>query len=69
MQALIRGGRAYCALAGRTAVSVEDIRKAARPALRHRIILNFEGEAEQISVDSIVNAILESVPTPAKDAA
>ena len=69
MQAIIRGARAYCALAGRTAVSVDDIRKAARPALRHRIILNFEGEAEQVSVDTLVNDILTAVPTPAKDAA
>lgn len=69
MQAIIRGARAFCALASRTAVSVEDIRKAARPALRHRIILNFEGEAEQVSVDALVNDILTTVPTPAKDAA
>lgn len=69
MQAIIRGARGYCSLAGRTAVSVEDIRKAARPAMRHRIILNFEGEAEQVSVDSLVDDIINSVPTPAKDAA
>lgn len=69
MQAIVRGARAFCALAGRTAVSIEDIKQAAVPALRHRIILNFEGEAEQVSVDSLVDDILNTVPTPAKDAA
>jgi MoxR-like ATPase len=69
MQALVRGARAYCLLAGRTAVAVEDIRRVALPSLRHRIILNFEGEAEQISVDSVLRGILENVPTPARGAA
>lgn len=69
MQAIVRAARAYCALAGRTAVSIGDIRQATLPALRHRIILNFEGEAEQVSVDALVSDILSKVPTPAKDAA
>jgi len=34
------------------------------PALRHRIILNFEGEAERVDPDSILKAIIESVPEP-----
>lgn len=69
MQALIRGARAWCLLAGRTAVSIEDIQKVARPALRHRIILNFEGEAEQVGADGLITEILDTVPTPAKGAA
>jgi MoxR-like ATPase len=69
MQAIVRAARAYCALDNRTAVSIDDIRKAAVPAMRHRIILNFEGEAEQVSVDSLVEDFLNTVPTPAKDAA
>lgn len=69
LQAIIRAARAYSMLAGRTAVSLEDIRRSALPALRHRIILNFEGEAEQVSVDTLVRDLLEKVPTPAKGAA
>ena len=65
MQALIRGARGYCLLGGRTAVSVNDLKQAAKPALRHRMLLNFEGEARQISVDSLIDEILSLVPTPA----
>ncbi|HRQ89080.1 MAG TPA: MoxR family ATPase [Bacteroidia bacterium] len=61
MQALIRGARIHCALDGRTAVSVDDIRRVALPALRHRVILNFQGEAESRDVDTIVDEVLESI--------
>jgi MoxR-like ATPase len=69
MQAIIRGARAYCVLDGRSAVSLDDLKKAAIPALRHRIILNFEGEAEQVNVDELIGEILQSVATPARGAA
>jgi MoxR-like ATPase len=69
MQALIRGARAYCALSGRTAVSVEDIRRVAIPVLRHRVILNFEGEAEQVSSDQLIEDILQKIPAPGREAA
>ncbi len=61
MQALIRGARIHCALDGRTAVSLDDIRRVALPSLRHRVILNFQGEAESRDVDAIVNEVIESV--------
>lgn len=64
LQALVRGARAFCLLEGRTAVSVEDIQKAAKPALRHRLIMNFEGEAESLDGDHMIETILKSVPTP-----
>jgi MoxR-like ATPase len=66
MQALVRAARAYCFLEGRTAVSLDDIRKVAKPALRHRVILNFEGEAEQMDVDSLIDRVLETVSRPAE---
>jgi MoxR-like ATPase len=69
LQAIVRGAKAHSVLAGRTAVSVEDIRRVVRPALRHRIILNFEGEAESLSVDALIESVIESVPTPAHAAA
>jgi MoxR-like ATPase len=69
MQGLIRGARAYCMLGGRTAVALDDIHRVAKPVLRHRLILNFEGEAEQVDADSLIDEILQTAPTPAKGAA
>ena len=43
---------------GNAFVAAEDIRAAALPALRHRVLLNFEGEAEQINPDTIVSELL-----------
>ena len=63
MQSLIRGARIHCALDGRTAVSVEDVKRVALPALRHRVILNFQGEAESKSVDVLVQEVIYSVST------
>ncbi len=69
MQTLIRAARVHCVLDGRTAVSVADLQRVAKPALRHRILLNFEGEAEAVDVDQVIDQILAGVPTPAGDAA
>ena len=49
---------------GRFNVSVDDVRAVATPALRHRVILNFEGEAEGITTEAIVRSILDAVPAP-----
>ena len=64
-QALVTAGKIFALLDGRFNVSVEDVRAAALPALRHRIILNFEGEAEGITTEAVVRAILDSVAPPA----
>ena len=69
LQALIRGARVHAVLDERTAVSVDDVRRVAAGALRHRIILNFEGEAEGIDIDQMVKDLLEEVPTPSEAAA
>jgi MoxR-like ATPase len=69
LQALIRGARVHAVLNGRTAVSVDDVRRVAKVALRHRIILNFEGEAESVNVDSLIDEVSGKLPTPAKGAA
>ena len=66
LQALIRGARVRCLLDGRTAVSVKDIQSVAKPALRHRIVLNFEGQAESINVGKLVDDLIAKVPTPSK---
>ncbi|MEI6533759.1 MAG: MoxR family ATPase [Verrucomicrobiaceae bacterium] len=69
LQALVRGARIWCAVRGGTAVSTDDIRRVAHVALRHRIILNIEGEAQQIKVDGLIVDLLKQVLTPAESAA
>ncbi len=60
-QAILLGAKVRALSDGRFAVSSDDIRFVLKPALRHRIILSFEGEAEGVSPDQIIDAILESV--------
>ena len=50
---------------GRFAVAIDDIRAVATPALRHRLILNFEGEAEGIDPDTIIADIIQHLPESA----
>ena len=61
MQAMILGGKIMALLDGRFNVAFDDIRKAAIPALRHRLILNFEAQAEGINSDAVVAEILKSI--------
>ncbi|RME86367.1 MAG: MoxR family ATPase [Planctomycetota bacterium] len=61
LQAIILGAKALALLDGRMHVSTDDIREVVPPALRHRLIRNFEGEAEGISVDEVLKEILEKV--------
>ena len=53
----------HALLAGRFNVSFDDVKKAALPALRHRVLLNFEGEAENLTTDAVVEDLLEKTPT------
>jgi MoxR-like ATPase len=69
LQALIRTARVWCAVHGGTAVSTADIRRVALPALRHRMILNFEGEAQNVGVDALLAQVLQKIPSPAERAA
>ncbi|HEY8134398.1 MAG TPA: MoxR family ATPase [Candidatus Limnocylindrales bacterium] len=66
-QALVLTGKIHALLEGRYNVAVDDIRAVALPALRHRVIRNFEGEAEGITSDAIVRAVLDAVPPPSVD--
>jgi MoxR-like ATPase len=47
---------------GRFAASVDDVRGAVHAALRHRVLLNFEGEAEGVKTDQVIDAIVKTVP-------
>ena len=62
-QAMVLGAKIHALLDGRFNVSYGDVQAVAPPALRHRVILNFEGEAEGISTDSVVRAIIAETPT------
>jgi MoxR-like ATPase len=61
-QYLILGGKARALMQGRLFVTIEDIEALAHPVLRHRIIPNFNAEAEGISVEQIINKILALIP-------
>jgi len=65
-QVLVMGGKVRALLAGRYNVAYEDISAMVLPALRHRLILNFEGEAEGISTDDVLGDVLARVPTTAE---
>jgi MoxR-like ATPase len=58
LQAIILAAKIRALLEGRYAVAIDDIRHVAAPALRHRLILNFEGEAEGVQADTIIAEIL-----------
>jgi MoxR-like ATPase len=59
-QALVLGGKVLALRAGRFNVSIEDLKSIALPAMRHRVIMNFEGEAEGIDGDRLILEVLES---------
>jgi MoxR-like ATPase len=63
-QALILGAKAHALLEGRHAVSPDDIRRVAPPVLRHRVLPNFAAEAEGVTAERIIAAVLEDVEPP-----
>ncbi len=58
-QAIVGTAKIHALLSGRYNVAIEDVMKVAIPALRHRLIMNFEGQAEEIAPDVIVQAIFD----------
>lgn len=65
-QALLLAGKVNALRAGRFNVSFNDIQKTAHSALRHRVLLNFEAEANGVAPDQVVDALLKTVDTKAK---
>lgn len=65
-QSLILGAKIYALLNGRFNVSFDDMRAIAPAALRHRLLLNFEGQAEGITTDQIIAELLDKVPQQAR---
>lgn len=60
-QAILAAARARALLDGRFHVASEDINRMALPALRHRVMLSFEGEAEGMSTDHIIKSVVETL--------
>ena len=61
---LARAARAHAFLRGRAYVVPEDIKALAPDVLRHRVLLTFEAEAEDVTSDGIINKVLETVDVP-----
>ncbi|HZF54780.1 MAG TPA: MoxR family ATPase [Polyangiaceae bacterium] len=61
-QALLLAAKIRALFDGRYAASIDDVRASALPALRHRVLLNFEGEAEGVKTDEVLTEILKSLP-------
>jgi MoxR-like ATPase len=60
-QALVLAAKIQALNRGQAFVSADDVRTVALPALRHRLLLNFEGEADEISTDAIVTELLRTI--------
>jgi MoxR-like ATPase len=61
-QAVLLAAKIRALFDGRFAASVDDVRAVVHPAMRHRVLLNFEGEAEGIKTDQVIDAIVKAVP-------
>jgi len=62
-QALELTAKYFAILDGRVHVAFEDVRRAALPCLRHRIVLNFDAIADGVTADAVVEQVLKAVPT------
>jgi MoxR-like ATPase len=60
-QAMLLAAKVRAVLDGRFNASFADVKEAVKPALRHRMLLNFEAQAENIAPDSVVDAVLAGV--------
>ncbi|HWA57302.1 MAG TPA: MoxR family ATPase [Gemmatimonadales bacterium] len=63
-QAMILAAKARALLAGRFAVTLDDLKAVAAPVLRHRVLVNFRAEGEGLTPDQVTRVLLEQVPAP-----
>ncbi|HEX4915457.1 MAG TPA: MoxR family ATPase, partial [Vicinamibacterales bacterium] len=61
-QSLLLAGKARAVLHGRPAVSLDDVRAVAPPVLRHRLLVNFQAEADGIDAETVVSRLLDAIP-------
>ena len=64
IQALIWAAKVEALLDNRKAVAIDDVRQVAYPALRHRLLLNYEAQAEGIPADALLDEVIEMVAVP-----
>ena len=64
-QAMLLAAKIHALFDGRFSAAIDDVRWAMKPALRHRVILNFEGEAEGVPSDDVLDDILANIPETA----
>lgn len=60
-QALILGAKAYALMSGRFNATIDDVKHIARPALRHRLALNFAGQSEGVNIDEFITEIVDII--------
>ena len=63
-QYMVLGAKARALLAGRNHATVEDIRAVVHPVLRHRVLVGYRAEAEGVTVEQVIDRLLETVPPP-----
>jgi MoxR-like ATPase len=63
VQAMLLAAKVRALFEGRFAAAIDDVKASARPALRHRMLLSFEGEAEGVRPDTLIGDILSSIPS------
>jgi MoxR-like ATPase len=61
---LVRAAKAHAFLRGRGYVAPDDLKSLALDVLRHRVILTYEAEAEEVTADQVLGRVLETVPVP-----
>ena len=66
-QYLVLGAKARALFEGRAHAKLEDLRALVHPTFRHRILIGYRAEAEGVSVEDVIDRLLESVPTPARE--
>lgn len=64
LQSLVLGAKVRALAAGRDAVSADDLRASVPSVLRHRLLLNYEGQAEAVDPDDLVAELLQAIPLP-----
>lgn len=62
-QSLVSGAKARALLKGRAHVTTEDLQALAKPVLRHRVLVSYRAEAEGVTVEQVIDQLLENVPT------
>jgi len=63
---LVRAARTHAAINGRDLATIDDIQRMAFPVLRHRLVKNYQAEAAGLSVDDLIQSLLDTIPKPSE---